>query len=104
MSEKHITRRSLGERRTQADWSVADRLTDQDIAAAVASDADAAPLLEGAWFEAAEIAEPPGKIAVSIRLDRDVVEHFKRQGGRYQTRINAVLRQYVEHERARKRG
>ena len=34
----------------------------------------------------------PTKIAVTIRLDRDVVEKFKSRGPRWQTRINQVLR------------
>ena len=32
---------------------------------------------------------------VSLRLDRDVLEWFRRPGGGYQTRINAVLRAYM---------
>jgi uncharacterized protein (DUF4415 family) len=32
---------------------------------------------------------------VSLRLDRDVLDWFKRQGKGYQTKINAVLRAYV---------
>ena len=33
-----------------------------------------------------------------IRLDRDVLEHFRRYP-RYQTRINAILRAAMEHEK-----
>jgi uncharacterized protein (DUF4415 family) len=36
----------------------------------------------------------PPKTSVSLRIDADVLEWFKAQGGRYQTRINAVLRAY----------
>jgi uncharacterized protein (DUF4415 family) len=32
---------------------------------------------------------------VSIRLDADILEFFKAQGRGYQTRINAVLREYM---------
>lgn len=42
------------------------------------------------------LAVPPRKIQVSIRLDADVVTYFKRLGPRYQTRINQVLRQFVD--------
>jgi uncharacterized protein (DUF4415 family) len=34
-----------------------------------------------------------------MRIDRDVLEFFRRQGKGYQTKINAVLRSYVEQMR-----
>ena len=45
--------------------------------------------------------ETPGtsgqaKTEVSMWLDHDVVKWFKSRGRGYQTRINAVLRAYVE--------
>ncbi len=36
----------------------------------------------------------PPKASISLRLDQDVLEWFKRQGPGYQTRINAVLRAF----------
>lgn len=41
----------------------------------------------------------PIKQLLSLRLDADVVDWFKRQGEGYQTRINAALREYVERHR-----
>ncbi|MEA1676351.1 BrnA antitoxin family protein [Nitrospirillum sp. BR 11163] len=38
----------------------------------------------------------PVKTALSLRLDTDVVDWFRRQGDGYQTRINAALREYIE--------
>ena len=43
---------------------------------------------------------PPRKEAVNIRLDADVLEWFRRSGKGYQTRINKVLRAFVESRRA----
>ncbi len=40
----------------------------------------------------------PIKKPLSLRLDADVVDWFQRQGTGYQTRINAVLREYVERQ------
>src|SRR5450432_2543362 len=37
---------------------------------------------------------PRAKAAISLRVDRDVLEWFKAQGAGYQTRINAVLRAF----------
>jgi uncharacterized protein (DUF4415 family) len=45
------------------------------------------------------VVAPTPKRAVSIRLDEDVVEWFRRSGPRYQTRMNAVLRLYVKRMR-----
>lgn len=43
----------------------------------------------------------PGKTRITIRLDNDVLDWFRRQvheagGGNYQTLINDVLREHVE--------
>jgi uncharacterized protein (DUF4415 family) len=43
-----------------------------------------------------------GKQAISIRIDQDVLEWFRRSGFRYQSRINAVLRSYMT--RTQKQG
>ena len=37
----------------------------------------------------------PRKVQISLRIDADVLEAFKRQGDGYQTRINEALRNYV---------
>jgi uncharacterized protein (DUF4415 family) len=36
----------------------------------------------------------PGKAAISIRVDQDVLDWFKSRGRGYQTRINSVLRAF----------
>ena len=38
----------------------------------------------------------PGKKAIALRLDTDVLEWMKAQGKGYQSRINAILRAYYE--------
>jgi uncharacterized protein (DUF4415 family) len=40
----------------------------------------------------------PIKRPVTLRLDADVIAWFKRDGRRYQTRINAALRRMMERE------
>jgi len=45
------------------------------------------------------VVEPKTKQVVSIRFDREVLEWFKAQGKGYQTRMNAVLRAYIEAHR-----
>jgi uncharacterized protein (DUF4415 family) len=41
----------------------------------------------------------PVKQAISLRVDRDVLTWFKSLGGGYQSRINAVLRDYMDRTR-----
>jgi len=45
----------------------------------------------------AEVRTPVGKTAISIRIDNDILEFFRKQGKGYQSKINAVLRSYKEH-------
>jgi uncharacterized protein (DUF4415 family) len=45
----------------------------------------------------------PNKIRITIRLDGDIIEYFKRQvhdagGGNYQTLMNDALRLYMQSE------
>ena len=48
--------------------------------------------VRGAFFRAIE--KP-----VSLRVDADILDWFQGQGAGYQTRINAVLREYMERQR-----
>jgi uncharacterized protein (DUF4415 family) len=52
----------------------------------------------------AVIKAPPGKTRVTIRLDNEVLEWFRRRvddagGGNYQTLINDALRQFQQQTR-----
>ena len=51
--------------------------------------------LDDAFFRDAEW-RPPVKQPVTIRLDADVLDWFRSQGPGYQTRINRLLRRYME--------
>ena len=95
--EEHITRVSVEESRElkgETDFAQLDALGDDDIARAVATDPDAAPL-DTDWTSA-RLVVPPGKELVTLRLDRDVLDWFRKAGKGYQTRINAVLRAYKD--------
>ena len=58
-----------------------------------------------ARFETGIPAPPPAanKRPVTMRLDPDVIDHFKAQGRGWQTRINAVLRAFVDGQRSPRR-
>ncbi len=51
--------------------------------------------LDDDFFKHARLQLPP-KQSVTIRLDNDVLTWFKQQGKGYQTRINQLLRRYME--------
>ncbi|HEV2401869.1 MAG TPA: BrnA antitoxin family protein [Candidatus Sulfotelmatobacter sp.] len=55
---------------------------------------------KGLGLDAEKISElyRPLKRPVTLRLDADVLAWFKREGKRYQTRINQALRQLMERE------
>jgi uncharacterized protein (DUF4415 family) len=91
-------RSSAGSERHRTDWARLNALTDARIEDAVRDDPDAAPILDAEWFTSATLIIPKSKQQISIRLDRDVLEHF-RQYPRYQTRINAILRAAMEYEK-----
>lgn len=101
MSEESTTNRlnTLEEpRRGRADLTRLREMTEREIEST--SPPDLVDLPEDFWADA-ELVVPPTKEAISLRVDRDVLEWFKEQGPRYQTRMNAVLRSYMVHERAR---
>jgi uncharacterized protein (DUF4415 family) len=89
-------------RRGKTDWAAVDALTDEEIEAAVRNDPDAVPL-DFNWDEAVLVI-PPKKKAISIRVDEDVLDYFKRGGDGYQRRINAVLRSYMQQKAKPKRA
>jgi uncharacterized protein (DUF4415 family) len=76
-------------KKTDTDWKRLESMTDDEI------NFSDIPELDEDFFKNAEIRLPRRKQHVSIRLDAEVLEWFKKQGRGYQTLINAVLRAYV---------
>lgn len=101
------------------DWARVDAMTDEDIARQIAEDPDVAPewteeaaaqarparevLVEqfGPEVAAQMLKRKPGqrgaqraptKESITLRLDRDVLAHFRAQGAGWQSRINEALR------------
>ncbi len=89
--------------RTRSDWSQSNRMTRAETEAAIASDPDEIGLVVD--WKSATIDLPQPKGVLNMRVDRDVLDFFRAQGRGYQTRINAVLRSYVDQAaRGRKRA
>ena len=62
-------------------------------------DAPEAESLGAEFWNSARVVMPAGKTSVHLRLDSDVVEWFKANGKGHLTRMNAVLRAYVEAQK-----
>ena len=69
-------------------------MSDREIRLALASDPDPRPT-DAKFWRKARVVIPEAKKPITIRLDADLLEWLRKQKG-YQTRINAVLRTYME--------
>ena len=98
--ERTVVRRWGQRKRGKTDWAAVDALTDKEIEDAVRSDPDAVPL-DVDWSKAILVI-PPKKKAISIRVDEDVLDYFKKEGAGYQRRMNAVLRSYMQQKRKKR--
>jgi uncharacterized protein (DUF4415 family) len=76
-------------RRSKTDWDRIKTMKDEDI------DYTDIPALDKKFFADAIIWKPRKK-QMTIRIDSDVYDFFKKLGSKYQTRMNAVLRRYME--------
>lgn len=77
-------------------------MTDRDIERAVRNDPDAAPILNEQWFRNAKLMMPierKPRVAISLRVERDVVDWFKARGRPYQSKMHAVLKAFVDAHR-----
>ena len=63
------------------------------------ANAPEAESLGAEFWKSARVVMPNGKTSVHLRLDSDVVEWFKTRGKGHLTRMNAVLRAYVEAQK-----
>ena len=52
------------------------------------------------WSRPGALVPPETKQQITLRLDSDVLSFFRKTGKRYQSRINAALREYVKAQRS----
>lgn len=76
-------------KQSKTDFHQLEAMTDDDI------DTSDIPELDDEFFKTANLRLPTKK-SVTIRLDADVLDWFKSQGKGYQTKINKLLRAYME--------
>jgi uncharacterized protein (DUF4415 family) len=76
-------------KKSKTDWARVKTMKDSEI-----DYSDISPL-DKDFFKKA-VLWPGTKKQITLRLDPDVVDFFKKKGRGYQSMINAVLRKYVE--------
>lgn len=106
MSEKHSAKHSKKKAsvsrpiRGRANLRLLKRVSDAEI---LRSAPEELPELPSNFWDAAVRVIPSGKVPISLRVDSDVLEWFREEGPKYQSRMNAVLRSYMERLSARQK-
>ncbi len=78
---------------SQTNWARVDAMTEEELGASIDHDEEG----EFDWTNVmTEIPKP--KQQLTIWLDTDIIEWIKALGAGYQTRMNAVLRSYMEEQ------
>ena len=100
-AEELAAMRARGE--SETDWARVDAKTEAELAADMASD-EAWNGVPEDWVKQAYAATglmrrpKENKRQVTVRFDADVLEFFRNQGRGWQSRMNAVLRSFVERQ------
>jgi uncharacterized protein (DUF4415 family) len=101
-AEELAALRAQGGDRTDA--ARLEAITDEEIQRDLGADPDWRDIPHD-WYKQARletgIPHPlprENKRLVTMRLDPDILEHFKRSGRGWQSRINAILRTYIESQ------
>jgi uncharacterized protein (DUF4415 family) len=92
MKKKSTSKKSL------TDFARLDKMKDEDI------DLSDAPEITPEMFAKAIVRrglKPRTKTQLTLRVDSDVLEWYKKQGRGYQTKINLLLRAYMQEHQKR---
>lgn len=97
------TRMTLRDAQTadsKTDWQRIKGMPDTETTLAAEADADNLPL-DDPFFETARRLHPStllkeAKQQITLRIDAEVLEWFRASGSGYQSRMNAVLKAYVQ--------
>jgi len=83
--------------KTVTDWNSLRSLSDRKIRKGIEKDPEARAT-DASFWNTAKVVLPQPKQAITIRLDADLLKWLRRQKG-YQTRVNAVLRTYMDAQK-----
>ena len=85
---------------SQTDWARLEAMSEAEVERLAAEDMAELGIAPD-WTEHTRVIFPRSKERVTVRLDHDIVDWLKAQGRGYQSRINAILRAYVDAQKAR---
>jgi uncharacterized protein (DUF4415 family) len=80
---------------TKTDWKRVKAMKDEDIIV----DGDSPEIIAEMWRRAVVTDRRPPKKNITLRIDPEIIDWFKARGMGYQTRMNAVLRAFIELQR-----
>jgi uncharacterized protein (DUF4415 family) len=86
---------------SEVDWDRVNAMTEEEIERNALEENRRLGIPDD-WHKDAYAVYPVGKERITIRLDKDVLEFFRKQGKGYQSRINAVLRTFMLAEKRSK--
>ena len=106
MSEKRLVKHSKKAKvprpsRGRANLRLLKRMSDAEIRRSAPEEL---PELPSDFWDSAVPVIPAAKVPISLRVDSDVLEWFREEGAKYQSRMNAVLRSYMERFAGREKN
>ena len=85
-------------KKSQSDWKRVDALKDKDID--LSDIPEVTPEMFARTIVRQGLKPVPRKAQLTLRVDSDVLEWYRKQGQGYQTKINSLLRAYMDAHKA----
>jgi uncharacterized protein (DUF4415 family) len=87
-------REMLARAESRTDWAAVKATSEEELESSIAADPD--DVHEPVDWTRAVQGMPPRKRDIHMRIDEDILDWFRQAGRGYQTRINNVLRAFME--------
>jgi uncharacterized protein (DUF4415 family) len=91
-------REKLARGEDESDYDYVDSLTEEELEASIDFEEEGYPI-----WKSMVVGNRQPKQQLTIRFDQDVIDWFKSEGPGYQTRMNEVLRGYMDAMKRRER-
>ena len=101
MDEIKERRKKFG---SKTDWARVAAITEEELEASIDKEEEGEFDFDdpGLWYKSRGMPKP--KQQITMRFDGEIIDWFKAQGPRYQTRMNAVLRNYIYDQQEKERS